>query len=91
MLQGLLERCFSAERLDALFDRHAQTQYIRDVTFSTVCDLMLGVVLNIHPTVHAAYQHRDEPLDITVSALYEKLKNTELAVSSGLLRETALD
>lgn len=52
---------------------------------------MLGVVLNIHPTVHAAYQRRADPLDISVSALYEKLKNTELAVSSGLLRETALD
>ena len=52
---------------------------------------MLGVVLNIHPTVHAAYQRRAKPLYISVSALYEKLKNTELAVSSGLLRATALD
>jgi hypothetical protein len=91
LLQGLLERCFSAEKLDALFERHAQTQYIREVTFATVCDLMLGVVLKIHPTVHAAYQHRPEPLGITVSALYEKLRNSELAVSSGLLRDTALD
>lgn len=91
LLQGLLERCFSAERLDALFEQHAQTQYIREVTFATLCDLMLSVVLKVHPSVHAAYQHRAEPLGVTVFALYEKLKNTELAVSSGLLRDTAFD
>ncbi len=90
-MQGLLERCFAAERLDALFAQYAQTQYTREVTFATVCDLMLSVVLKIHPSVHAAYQHRTEPLGITVSALYEKLKNTELMVSSGLLRDTAFD
>ncbi len=88
---GLLERCFSAERLDALFDEHAEIQYAREITFSTLCDLMLGVVLKIHPSVHAAYQRCPEPLGITVSALYEKLKGVELGVSSALLRETALD
>ncbi len=30
----LLERGFSAERLDELFDRHAQEQYTRDLLFS---------------------------------------------------------
>lgn len=91
LLMGLLARCFSAERLDALFAEHAETQYAREVTFSTVCDLMLGVVLKIHPSVHAAYQKSQEPLGITVSALYEKLKGVEFGVSRALLRETALD
>lgn len=52
---------------------------------------MLGVVLKTHPSVHAAYQKRPEPIGITVSALYEKLKGVELNVSSALLRETAQD
>jgi hypothetical protein len=91
LLMGLLERCFSAERLDALFAEHAEAQYAREITFSTVCDLMLGVVLKIHPSVHAAYQKSPEPLGITVSALYEKLKGVEFCVSRALLRETALD
>ena len=90
-MHGLLERCFSAERLDALFDRHAQEQYVREVTFAAMCDIMLGVVLKTHPSVHAAYQKRPEPLGITVSALYEKLKGVESSVASALLRETALD
>ncbi len=81
VFHGLLSRCFSTERLDALFEQHAQVQYIREVTFSTVCDVMLDVVLKIHPSVHAAYQKRQEPLGITVSALYEKLKG----VVGGLL------
>jgi hypothetical protein len=91
LLHGLLERCFSVERLDALFARHAQSQYVREVTFATLCDIMLGVVLKTHPSVHAASQKRQEPLGVTVSALYEKLKGVELPVSSALLRETALD
>ena len=91
LLMGLLERCFSAQRLNALFAEHAQVQYEREVLFASVCDLMLGVVLKIHPSVHAAYQNSPEPLGITVSALYEKLKGVEFCVSRALLRETAAD
>ena len=91
LLLGLLERCFSAERLDALFAEHAETQYAREITFSALCGLMLGVVLKVHPSVNAAHQRSKKPLGFTVSALYEKLKGVELAVSSALLRETAQD
>jgi len=66
---GLLERCFSAQRLNALFAEHAQVQYEREALFASVCDLMLGVVLKINPSVHAAYQNSPEPLGITVSSL----------------------
>lgn len=91
LLLGLLERCFSAERLNHIFLKNAKAQYTKEVLFSTVCDLMLSVVLKIHPSVHAAYQKHPEPLGFTVSALYEKLKGVELSVSSSLLRETAED
>jgi hypothetical protein len=81
LLYGLLERCFSAERLDGIFLDNAKEQYTREILFSTVCDLMLGVILKIHPSVNAAHQKHPEPLGITVSALYEKLKGVELTVS----------
>jgi hypothetical protein len=48
LLRGLLERCFSAERLDELFESHAQEQYTRNLLFSTACDLLLLTVLNRH-------------------------------------------
>jgi len=91
LLHGLLERCFSAHRLDRIFLENAQAQYTRELLFSTVCELMLGVVLKIHPSVHAAHQNRPEPAGATVSALYEKLKNVELDVSRALLRDTSAD
>jgi hypothetical protein len=91
LLHGLLERCFSAERLDRIFLENAQEQYTRELLFSTVCELLLGVVLKIHPSVNAAHQKRPEPVGATVSALYEKLKGVELNVSQALLRDTSAD
>jgi hypothetical protein len=91
LLHGLLERCFSAERLERIFLENAQEQYTRELLFSTVCELMLSVVLKIHPSVNAAHQKRQEPTGATVSALYEKLKGVELPVSQALLRDTSAD
>jgi hypothetical protein len=91
LLHGLLERCFSAGRLDRIFLENAQEQYTRELLFSTVCELMLSVVLKIHPSVNAAHQKRPEPTGATVSALYEKLKGVELPVSQALLRDTSAD
>jgi hypothetical protein len=91
LLMGVLERCFSAERLDALFDEHAQTQYSREITFSALVALVMKVVLKVHPSVNAAHQKSQIPPAFTVSALYEKLKGVELAVSRALLVETAMD
>ncbi|SMF94689.1 Transposase DDE domain-containing protein [Methylomagnum ishizawai] len=91
LLYGLLERCFSAERLDRIFLENAKEQYTREILFSTVCDLMLSVVLKVHPSINAAYQKQPEPLGVTVSALYEKLKGVELPVSQALLRDTSED
>lgn len=91
LLRGLLERCFSAVRLDELFERNAQEQYTRNLLFSTVCDLLLLTVLRVHPSVHAAYQAREEGLNVSAAALYDKLKGVETGVSAALVRETAKD
>jgi hypothetical protein len=91
LLHGLMERCFAADRLDQIFLENAQAQYTRDLLFSTVCEIMLSVVLKIHPEVFAAHQKRPKPTGATVSALYEKLKGVELPVSRALVRDTAAD
>jgi hypothetical protein len=90
LLRGLLERCFSAERLDTLFESNAQEQYTRNLLFSTACDLLLLTVLRVHPSVHAAYQAR-EGLNFSAAALYDKLTGVETGVSAAMVRETALD
>lgn len=89
MVRGLLERCYSASRLDDLFARHAQEQYTKSILFSTVCDLLLQVVLRIYPSAHAAYQAKQDEVNVSVTALYDKLKGVEGRVVSALVRETA--
>jgi hypothetical protein len=89
MVLGLLERCFSPERLNEMFARHATEQYTRNLLFSTVCELMLQVVLRVHPSAHAAYQANQESMNISAVALYDKLKGMETGVSAALVRETA--
>jgi hypothetical protein len=91
LLRGLLERCFSAERLDGLFESNAQEQYTRNLLFSTACDVLLLAVLRVHPSVHAAYQSRGGELGISATALYDKLKGVETGVSAAMVRETARD
>ena len=91
LLRGLLERCFSAERLDRLFESNAQERYTRNLLFSAACDLLLLAVLRVHPSVHAAYQGREDGPNVSASALYDKLKGVETGVSAALVRETARD
>lgn len=91
LLRGLLERCFLPERVNQLFERHAQEQYTQQLLFSTLCDLLLQVVLRAQPSVHAAYQAQAEDMEVSAAALYDKLKGVEVAVSAALVRDTARD
>ena len=49
-----LECLFEPKRLDALFRRTAQQQYEKELLFSQVVELMMAVVLRVHPSVYAA-------------------------------------
>lgn len=89
MARGLMERTFTPQRLDALFEKTAQRQYTRELLFSTTVDVMSLVVCRVHPSVHAAYQARKEEIGVTVRALYDKLECLELGISETLVRHTA--
>jgi hypothetical protein len=91
MVRGLFERCFSADRLNGLFAREAKEQYTRNILFSTLCEVMLQVVLRVHPSAHAAYQAQEAEMDFSKASLYDKLKGIENQVCVALLRETAQD
>ena len=91
MLRGLLERCLSADRLNQIFDENASNQYTRNLLFSTVCHLLLHVVLRVHPSTHAAYQKFKTSIPVSITALYDKLNGMETAVSSALVRDMASD
>jgi len=89
MVRAGLERALDANRLNALFERTAQTQYTRELLFSTVVRLMSEVVLGVSPSVHAAYQDASEPLGVSVTAVYDKLAGVEPEVSAELVRDSA--
>jgi hypothetical protein len=70
MVQALLERVLSPEKLDAWFERTAVAQYTRELLFSTVFELMNLVVFKTFPSVHAAYQNRGEQIGDRSELLY---------------------
>jgi Transposase DDE domain len=84
-----IENLFQPERLDSLFRDTAQVQYERELLFSQVVELMLSVVLQVHPTVHAAYQKRAAELPVSDQAIYDKLRCMELGVSAALVEDSA--
>jgi len=89
MARAVLERFFEPGHLDDLFRRTAVAQYERELLFSSVVDLMQGVVFGFYPTVFAAYTKRQKTLPVSDQALYDKLKKMELGVSAELVRDSA--
>jgi hypothetical protein len=89
MVRATLENALSQERVDELFARAAVRQRPSELLFSTVADLMGLVVCRIRPSVHAAYQAQAEGFQVSLAALYDKLRGIEPNVSRTLVRETA--
>jgi len=88
MARGSLERVLSSDQVDQLFEEAADCQYTRDLLFSSVFDLMSGVVCGSYRSVHAAYQQSTDQIGVTVTAVYEKLKRVETATSAAIVRYT---
>lgn len=89
MVRAAMENALSAERLDTLFEDAAERQENKQLLFSTVADLMGLVACKIQPSVHAAYQAKEEEIGVTVKAVYDKLQRMEGNVSRQVVRETA--
>ncbi|WP_439345071.1 hypothetical protein [Vacuolonema iberomarrocanum] len=86
MVRALMERIFSAEKLDELFEETAEQQYTRELLFSSVVGLMSLVVSGIHPSVHAAYKALENQIGVSKPALYGKLNGLEPKMSQALVR-----
>lgn len=89
MTRAALENIFSSDRLDAIFEEHAQRQHTNELLFSSVADMMASVVCRIHPSVNAAYKERAKELGVSVNAVYDKLQGIEPHVSRQVVRETS--
>lgn len=89
MSRSLLERTLTPEALDTLFEDKANTQYTRELTFSSVVDLMGQVVTSAFPSVRAAFLDKSFDISVSLTSLYNKLQGIETDVSTELVRHTA--
>jgi len=89
MMQGVLVNVFHPDAINDLFERTAQTQYTRELLFSTVMDTMTLVACGIYKTPHAVYQDNQDWFPVSVTSLYNKLQGVETAVSAEVVRSTA--
>jgi len=64
MVLVLLENFLNADQLDRWFNTVRQSQYTKEILFSSIVGLMLNVVCNIRPSVHSAY--RDSEIQASV-------------------------
>ena len=88
MAQLELERILDPGWLDELFEEYRGRQYERELLFSTVVDIVALVALGLQPSVHAAARSR-ESLRVSLSALYDKINQTEPALGRALVQQSA--
>ena len=83
-----LQRALGAEWVNEVFEQQSDTQYTRELLFSTVVDLMSLVALGLRPSLHAAAQ-KAQDLPVSITALYDKVNRVEPNVVQALVRGSA--
>src|SRR5262245_49648697 len=89
MAQGAIEYALSESDLDQVLDQHAESQYTRQLLFSSVFDLMSVVVTGSYPSVCSSYKALHQSIPVSLTSVYNKLQGIEPTVSAGLVRYTA--
>ena len=89
MSRGMMERALNPEQLDKWFEENADSQYTRDLLFSSVFDIMSQVVCGSQKSVNAAYQASKEDISVSIVSLYNKLNGIEVNTSAELVRYAA--
>jgi len=91
MTRIVLEKQFSDQFFDTVFEETAQEQFTRELAFSTCAKIMAQVTLGNAPSVHAAFVKDQENMAASAVSLYAKLKNVEPRVCEELVRRSAAD
>jgi IS4 transposase len=83
-----MQRAIGADWINQVFEEHSETQYTRELLFSTVVELMSLVALGLRPSLHAAAQKMAD-LPVSLTALYDKVNRVEPNVVQALVRGSA--
>ena len=89
MARALMERALEPEGIDQLFADNAERQYLKELTFSSMVDLMAAVVCGKHPSVRSAHLNMRAQLPVSLTALYDKLNGLEVTTIEALVRYSA--
>ncbi len=84
----VLEYAFDSAWVDEVFEAERQRQYVRELLFSRVVDLVSLVSLGLRPSLHVAAKQATD-LPVSLAALYDKVKRSEPAVMRGLVTGSA--
>lgn len=77
MVHLSLDRALPASWIDEVFQAHRQRQYLCELLFSSVVELMLLVTLGLRPSLHAAVRKLGEWLVPLVGCLPERQSLTD--------------
>jgi IS4 transposase len=91
MLNSVLERTLSPEKINRYFEKSTKKQYTRGLLFSSVFDLMGLVVFKVFPAINAAYKHKKDNIGVSITSVYNKLNGLEIGISQQLVRETGIE
>jgi hypothetical protein len=89
MARALMERALEPKSVDALFRKHANRQYEKELLFSTTVDVMALVVCRMQPSVSKAYAAMREQIPVSLTALYAKIDGVEVGTSEALVAHSA--
>ena len=91
MLNSVLERTLSPEKIDRHFELAKVKQYTRGLLFSSIFEVMGLVVFKVFPAINAAYKQKKDNIGVSITSVYNKLNGLELGISQQLVRSTGAE
>lgn len=88
MARLALGHVLQAQWIDELFEQQRESQYTRELLFSTTVQLMSLVSFGLRPSVNAAAKTMPD-LSVSVQALYGKINRTDPSVMRALVSGSA--
>jgi len=87
--RALFEHLFRPRALDAWFRARAFSQYERELTFSSLVELMAAVTFRRQASVRKAYLAEPGRWPVSLAAVYQKLQGVEPDLCAALLADTS--
>jgi IS4 transposase len=84
-----LMQALNPDWMEEVFEKNSDSQYTRELMFSTVVGLMTLVSLGLSPSLHAATKRIEEELGVSIKSVYNKVNGVEAAVVRALVGGSA--